>query len=746
MVGDPKQSIYRFRRAEVALYERVKERVKREGGEVLYLTTSFRGVPAIQAAVNRSFALLMTGGEDGSQAEYVPLEPARPPREGRPSVVALPVPRPYSAYGRITKRAVAESTPDAVAALVQWLLASGWTVEDPTSRREVALESHHVCLLFRQFVNFGEDVTRPYLRALEARRIPHVLIGGRSFHDREEVMALRSALRAIEWPDDELHVYATLRGPYLALHDEQLFRFREEVGKLHPLRPLAQVPPAELAEVAEGLALLRALHVRRNRRPIADTIAAFLDATRAHAGVAIWPTGEQALANVLRALEEARRFEARGATSFRSFVDWLEDRAERGEGAQAPVVEEGSEGVRMMTVHRAKGLEFPVVILCDPGCSREKTRPSRHVDSASSLWAAPLAGCTPVELMEHQAEVLRADNAEEVRVGYVAATRARDLLVVPACGDDPVRGWVDVLHPAIYPDPARRRAALPAPGCPAFGPDSVLQRPSSAPVDPDRSVAPGWHAVGDGHVVWWDPAILPLDPPPIGGVRQQDLLVADEEQGNDRSGLEDYQRWREARADALTRGAAPTFRVTTATRLAAQERARGPLDGESSIPVEVVETASVRARRPGGRRFGILVHAVLADVPMDAGAETIDPLVALHARLVGATPDEVAAAGVAVRAALEHDLFVAAAAAALRGACHRELPLTTRDARGAFVDGVADLAFLEPTADGDRWVVVDYKTDAQPGANDAYRAQVRFYARALAAATGRPARGVLFVV
>jgi ATP-dependent exoDNAse (exonuclease V) beta subunit len=739
VVGDPKQSIYRFRRAEVALYERIKQRVRACGGEVLYLTTSFRSVPEIQTAVNRSFSRIMTGGEDGSQAEYVPLERFRPPREGRPSVVALPIPEPYSARGRVTKWAVAQSTPDAVAAFVHWLIsASGWTVQDPVTGADVPLESHHVCLLFRQMVNYGNDLTRPYLRALEARRVPHVLIGGRSFHDREEVVALRAALRAIEWPDDELHVYAALRGPFVALHDEQLFCFREQVGRLHPLRPLAPEQAAAHAQVVAALELLRQLHLRRNRRPIADTIAAFLGATRAHAGIAIWPTGEQALANVLRALEEARRFEGRGATSFRSFVDWLEDRADRGEGAQAPVVEEGSEGVRMMSVHRAKGLEFPVVVLCDPGCSREKRRPSRHVDSARGLWAASLAGCYPLELLEHQDQVLRADNAEEVRVTYVAATRARDLLVVPCCGDEPVSGWVDVLHPALYPATGAHRDARPAPGCPEFGPDSVANRPLEAPPDAESAVAPGWHAIGDGHAVWWDPSVLGLAPPPVGGVRQQDLLVIDEELGRDRAGMEEFERWRANHSGALAEGAIPSFVVTTATRLAMVDVA--------AAAVDVAETAAARSDRPRGRRFGTLVHAVLADVPFGAGAMEIERLVALHARLVGASPDESAAAASAVGSALAHDIMVRAAAADRGGRCYRELPLTGRDAGGAYMDGVADLAFAEPGRGGERWIVVDYKTDPRPESHDAYRAQVLIYARALARATGRPVTGVLLAV
>src|SRR5262249_61332202 len=99
---------------------------------------------------------------------------------------------------------------------------------------------------------------------------------------------------------------------------------------------------------------------------IAQTILMLLDVVRAHAGIAMWPTGEQALANCLRMVDLARRFEQRGASSFRAFVERTEANADAGQAEDAPIVEQGTEGVRMMTVHRAKGLEFPVVILADP--------------------------------------------------------------------------------------------------------------------------------------------------------------------------------------------------------------------------------------------------------------------------------------------------------------------------------------------------------------------------------------------
>jgi len=108
-------------------------------------------------------------------------------------------------------------------------------------------------------------------------------------------------------------------------------------------------------EVGDALSLLARLHAGRNQRPIAQTIMMLLDAVRAHAGIALWPNGEQALANCLRLVDLARRFE-HGASSFRAFVEQIDADADDGEAAEAPIVEEGTEGVRVMTVHKAKGL------------------------------------------------------------------------------------------------------------------------------------------------------------------------------------------------------------------------------------------------------------------------------------------------------------------------------------------------------------------------------------------------------
>src|SRR5262249_53325311 len=149
-VGDPKQSIYRFRRADVAIYEHVKNRLLADGAEPLFLNTSFRSLPSLQSFVNAAFAPVMGPSSDGSQASYVPLEPWRPETAERPTIVALPVPRPYSDRGQIANWRIDESLPDAVGAFVGWLTNdSGWTVEE--HGKPVAIAPRHVCILFRRF-------------------------------------------------------------------------------------------------------------------------------------------------------------------------------------------------------------------------------------------------------------------------------------------------------------------------------------------------------------------------------------------------------------------------------------------------------------------------------------------------------------------------------------------------------------------------------------------------------------------
>jgi len=742
VVGDPKQSIYRFRRADVDIYERVCDLLVDRGATRVELRRSFRSVPNIQRVVNAAFGPLMDGDPGGLQARYVPLEPWRGEHGGQPSVVALPVPEPYG-LRRIAAREIERSLPGAVGALVDWLVTrSGWTVterQDPTAR--VPLRARHVCILFRRFVSYGSDVTRPYVDALEARGVKHLLVGGRAFHDREEIEALRAALTAIEWPDDRLSVFATLRGPLFGLGDEDLLEYHHRSGRFHPFR-IPDDLPVGLEPVGEALALLRTLHQQRNRRPVADTVATLLGHTRAHVSLVLRPAGEQALANVLHVAELARQYEVEGGMSFRGFVEALREAAEGGQATEAPVLEDGSDGVRLMTVHKAKGLEFPVVVLADITARLTPWDASRHVDSAAGRCAMRIGGWAPQDLIDHRTTELEQERREGERVAYVAATRARDLLVVPAVGDVPYEeGWVSPLSAAIYPSGAARRHREPADGCPVFErQDSVLRRPDDEPATP-LTVCPGRHVMGsppaEHTVVWWspEPRVLELGAQASFGLRRDDLIVRDVSPAVVSGRLETYRAWQEARAVALETAGRPSIVLTTVT-----EAASAGINPPDEIPVSVV-TVAPPGDRPGGARFGSLVHALLADAPLGGDDEAaIEALARAHGRMTGATVEEIdAACAVAVRTH-GHPVIEAAARAA---ACYRETPVTWRLESGAIAEGTVDLVY----EDGGTMVVVDFKTDRElEGSLDRYERQVRLYAAAIQAATGRQTRAILMRV
>ncbi|HVD93831.1 MAG TPA: UvrD-helicase domain-containing protein [Vicinamibacterales bacterium] len=772
IVGDPKQSIYRFRRADVRIYRDVCERLVGAGAKPLELTTSFRSVPQIQACVNAAFAPLMTGDAATLQAAYVPLSPDRPDIKGQPAVVALPVPEPYGVRNLSAVR-IEQSLPDAIGAFVEWIVTgSGWKVSG-RGEKNTPVETRDICILFRRFMSFGEDMTQPYVRALEARGVRHVLVGGKSFHDREEVETLRAALAAIEWPDDELAVFAALRGALFSIGDEELLEWKQRYGIFHPFRiPAGDFPvtsdPSQppgsifqpptfdlrhLAPIAGALRVLQRLHRRRNYRPVAETIQDLLDTTRAHVGIVLRSAGEQALANVLHVAELAREYEAGGGLSFRGFVDELRVAAGTAQAGEAPILEEGSDGVRMMTVHKAKGLEFPIVILADLTCKLSRAEAGRWLDPAHNVCALKIGGWAPIDLLLHDAEEAARDRAESQRLTYVAATRARDVLVVPAVGDGPYDGgWLDPLVPAIYPPEGARRDPRRTPGVPDFtSKDSVLRRPDGDPASP-KTVAPGtfeFHPEAQSaktraySVTWWDPRALRLGAVSSFGLRRDDLIVKDGDMFAVEDRLADYEKWRAERERIVALGARPSVRFQTATAWAAEAAKLGIDEGllaqTDAAPIEVVQIAGAQDR-PRGARFGTLVHAVLATVPLDATGDRIARTAGTQGRVINASAEEVAAAEIVVSAVMRHPLMTRARASA---SVKRETPVAWVQRDGMLIEGVLDLAFDE----GDATVVVDFKTDYELAAGETrYRAQLQQYAHAVTRATGRAASGVLFKV
>jgi len=498
---------------------------------------------------------------------------------------------------------------------------------------------------------------------------------------------------------------------------------------------------AIVAIIHDALKALASFHRQRNFRPITDTINRLIDHTRAHVGFVLRPGGEQALANVLHVAELARQYELEGGMSFRGFVERLREAAMGGQSAEAPILEEGSDGVRLMTVHKAKGLEFPVVILADITARLTPFDANRYLDADRGLCALRIGGWSPKELNDNRDREILREQKEGERIAYVAATRARDLLVVPAVGDEPyTEGWLAPLNVAVYPPDDRRRTQSHAIGCPQFASkDSVLNRPDGDPAT-RSTVCPGEHPGqwnGSPYsVVWWspEPGVLRLKEEAPFGLRREDLIVKNVVPDVLRDRLGAYEAWKARRRDAIDTAQQPSIAVMTATEASVEP-------GASTDVAVSVETVDVPRDRPGGVRFGSLVHALLADVPLAGDEPTaITQLAIAHGRLLDAEPEEIEAAELTVKRVLAHPLLEAAARALRQGRCYRETPVTLRLQNGTLVEGTVDLAFEADSG----FVVIDFKTDRElEGALERYQQQVSLYARAIATATGVSARAIL---
>ncbi len=682
LVGDPKQSIYKFRRADVRLYESICGQLEKAGVARLTLRQSFRAIQPIQQFVNMSFAEVMLGDIEKGQARYAPLEEVAPEIDGQPPLVFLDLPDPIDpARNRVSNERVEAALPGTIVRFVDWLIReSGWKVRGPGGEL-IPVGAEHVCLLFRKMAgSSGADLTRNFIVELERRGIPHVLAGSKYFHDREEVLTLRAALNAIEWPADTLHVYATLRGSLFAFRDEPLFAFTRR-ARLHPMADRPADPSPDETAIGEALDLLADLHRWRNRRPIAETINRLMDAVRAAGIFALRPGASQVLANLYRLIDQARSYEASGGISFRAFVEWIEEQATWTGAGDSPRTEEAAPGVRLMSVHSAKGLEFPIVILADLTTKIRHRDPERVVDPSRRLCAFELMHLTPLELLDAREAEEHREEAEGQRVAYVAATRARDLLVVPGLKGRRRWQW----------GPGGWFQALEGPmNAPEFLP---FWRP---PVEPGEEEAP---------------AGMPLD-----------LILQDG--GEAAETVARQQQWQSHREQTLAAGQQPSVTILSPHR--------SPDPPPAGIDVEIL-TLPRRPDRPQGRRFGVLVHSALRF----ARPAEVRAAVELQARILGATGPEAEAAREAIETVFSHPLWQECLTA---DRILRETPLTLTLDDGRILDGVADLAYVRQG----RWTVIDFKSGHDdPGG---YVRQVAWYAYGLTRMTGQTARGIVLVI
>lgn len=418
IVGDPKQSIYAFRRADIEAFDRIVQKIEADQGMVQTLTTNFRSDAAVLGPVNDVFDRLFQR-RPHVQPANVRLE-VRPHRRSAGAdpgvrlhlVTAPPSDEPFDAAG--ATRAEAE-------VLARWL-------HDDMLKRPT-LKPGHVALLFRKLTQADD-----YLDALRRYGIPYVIEGEKHFYRRQEVIDLVNVLRVLDNPQDDVALLGVLRSPLGGLTDRDLYDLRrsgsfdyrqyaQQESWSHPCSPAVHRLYRQLAQLHHEVAVLPladAIQLVFDRLPILELAAASLHA-------------EQAVANLLKTKQSAAAMLDRPHLTLSGFVDLMVARVdEQPDEAESPLVEESLEAIQVLTIHKAKGLEFPVVVLpgLHQGSGRERAVPMVSYDWSSGRYGLSLGDRHTVgSLFIHEKLKMR-EEAERRRVLYVGMTRAKELLML----------------------------------------------------------------------------------------------------------------------------------------------------------------------------------------------------------------------------------------------------------------------------------------------------------------------------
>jgi ATP-dependent exoDNAse (exonuclease V) beta subunit len=679
-VGDPKQSIYRFRRADVTLFRAVAARFG-DHARGLALTTNHRSGRALVDWINGTFGRLI----EPDYADSVPVRPD-PPAGPPVAVISRAAHTDRPSADDIRAREAVD-----VAAAVTRVLAEGWQVDRSSDWQAPDWQPARagditILVPTRLSLPFLED-------ALTTAGIAYRTESASLVYSSRTVRDLFLTLRAIDDPSDELTVVSALRSPLFGCGDDDLFTFRERHGGAfdHSL-PLPEDAPPE-HPVVRALAYLHEVHERRRWCSTSELVDLVIRERR------VLELGDgngrpRDLWQRMRfVVDQARAWTDATAGSLRQYLDWVRQQSAPGSRvAEAVLPETDDDAVRIMTVHAAKGLQFPVTIVA--GLS---TVPMSRTAGAQVVWP-PDGSCIlnvgrkvtspafeawrPIdEQMSHD---------ERIRLLYVACTRARDHLVVS-------------LH--------RRERSRPAASASRLTNAELLAETLTDGLDDIPDATP---AEGDR---------VALERPPASPV----------------PAVVGFDDWRRQRADALAHSGVP--RTIAATALTDEGRPDADDDpGLHKRPGDLDLPPWRKGRY--GTAIGRAVHGALQVIDLATGAG-LDDAVAAQAAAEGVIGHE-AHIGALARAALAAPSIREAAASPHWREVHVAVPVGPG---GRTLEGYVDLLYRGPRG----LVVVDYKTGPASPDDDldplveGYRLQGASYALAVAEATGEPVVDMVFV-
>ena len=696
VVGDPKQSIYRFRRADVTQVYRLQERLHSAGGETLNLTQNFRSHLSEIEFVNHIFGQWMrrdhTNESDGSgrcntQPDYHDMQArwsAITDSEVGPKVWALGNKEMDGNIGPVRDQEARE-----IGKLLRQIVDDGWLKLDKDAT-ERAGEEVFVPVTFSDIcILIPTRTSLPQLeRGLENFDIPFRLEAASLVLNSQEVRDLLNCLRAIDNPADQVAVVAALRSPAFGCSDVNLLLHLESGGSFDYLGVDDAGGTQTNNPVPSSLAALHKYHQRRVWEHPAALIEDFVKGRMLLESAAGNPRMRGQWRRYRFMVERARQFADIEGYSLRAFINWIEIQIAEGERAdEAPVPESDEEAVRVMTIHAAKGLEFPVVVLTGINSRSNTISPVVLFDRSSGAVEVGLGPRDSRIATPGYEDLLKADRArdqeEAVRKMYVATTRARDHLVLSLRRTDRDKN-----------SPAKKFSEF-MQGCSNLWSDVVLKEVEPPEAEPDEEDA--------------------SRPVPPGLEHTPEARKA----------------WEEERENLLQRLTRPA--VVAATAL------NQPLSDDKP------ETEETEGREPwkrgrAGTSLGRAVHAVLQSIDL-TDKDGVAQLAGLQATVEG-IPNQQGNISNLVQVALESEA-VKRAVSSQR--LWREVPVAAPIGNG-FIHGFIDLLFEE----SDGLVIVDYKTDYITADDlsakaEQYLLQGEAYAYAMQKATGKKVKDVIFL-
>ncbi|HEV3264109.1 MAG TPA: UvrD-helicase domain-containing protein [Acidimicrobiales bacterium] len=684
-VGDPKQAIYRFRRADIGLFLEVRDRRR---ADRVALTANFRSVPGIIDWINTVFGELFDDPVDGTQAAYQPLQAERflpfETTDGSPPVILLGGPIDAQGIDEVRAEEAAE-----IAATVRRIREEKWPVGDWGAPARLS----DITILIP--TRTGLPVLQ---QAFDTEGVPYRLESSSLVYEAPEVGDLLTILRAIDDPTDQVSTVTALRSEAFGCGDDDLLAFRHAGGRWDYRRQ----PPVSLDEtgpVVRGMAALHGLHQHRWWSSVSALVERVIEERR----LLELALDQRRSRDVWRRLrfvaDQARQFTDVDGGDLRRYLAWVDVQRRQDVRAREVVLPEmDNDAVRVMTVHGAKGLEFPIVFL---------TALNRRPPSDSGvkvLWGGDgpemkiKSGIATAGYAELAAREKVMEEAEELRLLYVAATRARDYLVV-------------ALH---HKAGSRGHAAQLAPLCDGH-------RTLSRRLEP---------VVADAGL----PMLSEGDDPPV---------PAHDDELDTRSRRSE---WITAHQRLVTSGSrSRTLAATTIAGLADEHQAAEPGDQNRVAKDDPDVDRAPWRRGRAGTSIGRAVHAVLQTVDLASGAE-VDRLAETQAVVEGIDSRSAEITRL-VRAALGSEIVTQAVSG---GRYWREMYIgapATDEPDGPVIEGIIDLLIETP----DGYTVVDYKTDAVRDDEELarvmhrYRLQGATYSLAVERALGRPVSRCVFL-